>query len=255
MSQHPTSESEPQMIAAICFVLKHSLCDMAYSAAQQGGASSEDKLPHLSQQMSRAVASSLPPTLSLLQKLISHSLLLESQLAITVTIKYNASQFARALHMKLANIMYEFWSDEQITHMPSHSLAAIISLMVIFPWLQYFTDVVPNLEEAWKVTRSHRILLQSTLPSVEDCETYKIPSAANSSCIYGTCTRKRLAGVFWRGEIASFLGVVQKWTLLHLALQLVVLAAVFLQCTSVSNQEIMTHNLLEEIEAELASRL
>ena len=198
------------MIAAICFVLRYSLCDMAYSAAQQGGASSEDKLLYLSQQMSRAVASSLPPTLSLLQKLISHSLLLESQLAITVTIKYNASQFARALHMKLANIMYEFWSDEQFTHMPSHSLAAIISLMVIFPWLQYFTDVVPNLEEAWKVTRSHRILLQSTLPSVEDCETYKIPSAANSSCIYGTCTRKRLAGVFWRGEIASFLGVVQK---------------------------------------------
>jgi hypothetical protein len=95
MSQHTTSESEPQMIAAICFVLRYSLCDMAYSAAQQGGASSEDKLPHLSQQMSQAVASSLPPTLSLLQKLISHSLLLESQLAITVTIKYNAAQFAK----------------------------------------------------------------------------------------------------------------------------------------------------------------
>lgn len=131
MSQHPTSESEPQMIAAIRFVPRHGLRDMAYSAAQQGGASSEDKLPHLSQQMSRAVASSLPPTFSLLQRLISHSLLLESQLAITVNIKYNAAQFARALHMKLAKIMYEFWSDERFTHMPSHVffLGCNISLM------------------------------------------------------------------------------------------------------------------------------
>ena len=56
--------------------------------------------------MSRAVASSLPPTVSLLQKLISCSLLLESQIAITVTIKYNAAQFERALHMKLAKITY-----------------------------------------------------------------------------------------------------------------------------------------------------
>ena len=58
------------------------------------------------------------------------------------TIKYNAAQFARALHMKLAKITYEFWSDKRFAHLPSH---------VIFPWLQYFTDVVRNLEEAGKV--------------------------------------------------------------------------------------------------------
>lgn len=158
-----TSESEPQMMAAIRFILRHSLRDMAYIAAKHSGASSEDKLPHLSQQMSRAVASSLPPTLSLLQTLISRSLLLESQIAITMikmkqsdfvqlitniptnaasTIKYNAAQFSRALHMKLAKITYEFWSDKRFACMPSH---------VIFPWLQYFTDVVRNLEEAGKV--------------------------------------------------------------------------------------------------------
>ena len=93
--------------------------------------------------MSRAVASSLPPTVSLLQKLISCSLLLESQIAITVTIKYNAAQFERVLHMKLAKITYWLWSEERFPHLPSH---------VIFPWLQYFTHVVRNLEEAGKVT-------------------------------------------------------------------------------------------------------
>ena len=158
-----TSESEPQMMAAIRFILRHSLRDMAYFAATHSGALSEDKLPHLLQRMSRAVASSLPPTLSLLQKLISRSLLLESQIATTLTkmkqsdfvqlitniptdaastIKYNAAQFSRALHMKLAKITYEFWSDERFACMPSH---------VIFPWLQYFTDIVRNLEEDGKV--------------------------------------------------------------------------------------------------------
>ena len=69
-----TSESEPQMMSAIRFILRHSLRDMAYFAAKHSGASSEDdKLPHLSQRMSRAVASSLPPTLSLLQKLFSRA--------------------------------------------------------------------------------------------------------------------------------------------------------------------------------------
>jgi hypothetical protein len=160
-----STQSEPQIMSAIRFVLMFSLRDMAFHAAkeeEQIGISNEG-VPRFSQRMSRAVASSLPPTLSLLERLISRPLLVESQIATvltkmkesdfmqlitnlpgdpTLTTKFNAAQFARALHLKLAKITFEFWSDDRFACVPCH---------VMHPWIQYVKDVIRSLEEAGKV--------------------------------------------------------------------------------------------------------
>jgi hypothetical protein len=167
-SDESSTQSEPHIMimSAIRFVLMYSLRDMAFFAAKEGeqnGTSNVCSGLQISQKMSRAVACSLPPTLSLLQRLISRPLLVESQIATVLAkmkesdfvhlitsipsdsalrTKFNAAQFARALHLKLAKLTFEFCSDNQFPFAPSH---------VMHPWIQYVSDVIRSLEEAGKV--------------------------------------------------------------------------------------------------------
>jgi hypothetical protein len=150
-----STQPEPQIMLAIRFVLTHSLRDMAFFAVKEGDHE---------QRMSRAVASSLPPTLSLLQRLISRPILVESQIATMLAkmkesdfaqmisnlpedsiamAKFKPAQFASALHMKLAKITFDFWSDDRFAYVPCH---------VMHPWFQYIGDVIRSLEEAGKVS-------------------------------------------------------------------------------------------------------
>jgi hypothetical protein len=46
------------------------------------------------------------------------------------------------LHLKLAKLTFEFWSDNRFPFVPSH---------VMHPWIQYVSDVIRSLEEAGKV--------------------------------------------------------------------------------------------------------
>ena len=134
----------------------HSLRDMALFMTKEQVRrqdllieSDEAGLNRLHQRMSRAVASSLPPTLTLLSKLISRPLLVESHYAAVLTKmkesdfaslmtnlppdkfdrtqapKFVAAQFARALHQNLAKLVYEIWSDGRFACVPSH---------IMFPW-------------------------------------------------------------------------------------------------------------------------
>ncbi|KAL7543885.1 hypothetical protein ACHAXR_013277 [Thalassiosira sp. AJA248-18] len=178
--QHTESTtSDGGVMSAIRFVLMHSLGDMAQYAAKEKESSEErdDKtqedarMPQHNalQRMSRAVASSLPPTLSLLRRLISRPLLVESQMSTalakmkaadfvslisnhprrdntddspTSTSKFNTAQFTRALHLKLAKLSNDVWSDERFSSAPSH---------VVHPILTYMGEVIRSLEEAAKV--------------------------------------------------------------------------------------------------------
>jgi len=150
------SNSKSRILSAIQFVLMHSLRDMAHFAAKErllGRKLDNSKGAGMirRQRMSRAVASSLPPTLSLLRNLFSRSLLVESQIASVLTKmresdfaslitnftncgcdgtsspKFRAAQFARALHLKLAKIVHEIWADAQFACVPSH---------IMHPWIQ-----------------------------------------------------------------------------------------------------------------------
>ena len=77
-----TAPEDGFIFSAMRFVLMHSLRDMAaMQEKQQSKLQDGDGLPQNAQRMSRAVASSLPPTLSLLRRLISRPLLVESQLS------------------------------------------------------------------------------------------------------------------------------------------------------------------------------
>eukprot|EP00571_Detonula_confervacea_P003423 CAMPEP_0172329052 /NCGR_PEP_ID=MMETSP1058-20130122/60671_1 /TAXON_ID=83371 /ORGANISM="Detonula confervacea, Strain CCMP 353" /LENGTH=4507 /DNA_ID=CAMNT_0013046199 /DNA_START=90 /DNA_END=13614 /DNA_ORIENTATION=- len=173
--ESPTHEGGV-IISAIRFVLMHSLRDMALFAAKERALGAEQgntlqegvgMTQNNAQRMSRAVASSFPPTLSLLRRLMSRPLLFESQISIvlakmkdtdfpslitnlpqradlddTSTPKFNAAQFTRALHLKLAKVSYEVWSDDRFSCAPSH---------VMHPWIQYLGEVIRSLEEAGKV--------------------------------------------------------------------------------------------------------
>ena len=151
------------ILSAIRFVLMKSLRDMAQYSVK-------DRTPQLdntdsslkTQRMSRATAASLPPTLALLRRLISRQLVLGSQVSSTLSKmkdsdfaslitelpdtstspKFNAAQFTRAFHLKLAKLSYEVYSDERFSCAPSH---------VIYPWMQYLSEVIGGLEEASKV--------------------------------------------------------------------------------------------------------
>jgi len=157
------------ILSAIRFVLLEGLRDMADFTAkdkvnvQEEGTDSSTQ--HKTQRMSRAVAASFPPTLSLLRRLVSRPLLVGSQMATTLTKmkledfaslittlpetdddqtpKFNAAQFTRSINMKLAKLSFQdVFSDDKFSCVPSH---------VLFPWVQYLTDVIGSLEEASKV--------------------------------------------------------------------------------------------------------
>lgn len=182
-SDTPSSLEDDGLVSAIRFVLMHSLRDMAQFAAKEkqssetlepSDKSEEDKStspPQNAQRMSRAVASSLPSALSLLQRLISRQLVMESQMTLALTkmksadffsltsslprretnsdsaessstVKFNAAQFTRALHLKLAKLSNEALSDQQFPSTPAH---------VVHPYLTYIGEVIRSLEEASKV--------------------------------------------------------------------------------------------------------
>lgn len=127
------------ILLAIRFVLLHSLSDMA-----------EMQEKRQKNRMSRAVASSLPPTLSLLRRLISIKGSPEDSLSSTlakmkelvfitngpqeedgtVAPRFNAAQFARALHLSIAKVSYEVWSNDCFHYAPAH---------VIFPWITFMS--------------------------------------------------------------------------------------------------------------------
>lgn len=154
-----SEKSDSRIFSAIKFVLMHSLRDMAFFAsnerAQRQKTDTDPKNACLTrpQRMSRAVASSLLPTLSLLRKLISRPLLVESQIASSLTkmkgsdfeslitnlpnldgssAKFSATQFARSFHLRLAMIVHEIWSDGQFACVPSH---------IMHPWIQLIGEV------------------------------------------------------------------------------------------------------------------
>ena len=164
-------EGSGAIYSAIRFVLMHSLRDMAMFAAKERasmqGEGSEQKdgsektdgtdLSHGAQRMSRATASSLPCALSLLRRLISRPLIVDTQMSTalakmkesdfialvanipqrnivstdTPKAKFNAVRFTRALHMKLARLSSDIWSDERFASAPAH---------VIHPFITYIGE-------------------------------------------------------------------------------------------------------------------
>ena len=155
-------KSDSRVLSAIKFVLMHSLRDMAlFANKERTRRQKPDTDPKRAclirpQRMSRAVASSLMPTLSILRKLISRPLLVDSPIASALTKmkgtdfeslitnlpqcasgctsgpKFSATQFARAFHLKLAKMVHEVWSDSQFACVPSH---------IMHPWVQLVGEV------------------------------------------------------------------------------------------------------------------
>lgn len=164
-------EGSGAIYSAIQFVLMHSLRDMAMFAAKErasmqgeGSEQNDDSerkdgtdLSHGAQRMSRATASSLPCALSLLRRLISRPLIVDSQMSTalakmkesdfialvanipqrsivstdTPKAKFNAVRFTRALHIKLARLSSDIWSDERFASAPAH---------VIHPFITYIGE-------------------------------------------------------------------------------------------------------------------
>ena len=171
-SDEEKTESGPQtyvFISAIQFVLKHSLRDMAILAVKKKALREEqlskpsDSQKHKSshQRVSKAVASSFPPTISLLQRLISRQTLIDSPICLSLTKmksahlkalisddatklsgcnpSFNPNQFARGLHLQLAKVSFEVFSDDRLCCAPAH---------VLHPWIQYMKNMITNLEQA-----------------------------------------------------------------------------------------------------------
>ena len=167
-------------MSAIRFVLMNSLRDMSAFATKGGEVGQTDDVMQVDsadvstarksqQRMSRAVASSLPPTLSLLRRMMSRPLLAESQISsllakmkeadfaslltnlpqqavsddgsASAKTKFNAAQFTRAFHLELSRLSMEVWSDDRFPSVPSH---------VMYPYLTYLSDVLRSLEGASK---------------------------------------------------------------------------------------------------------
>ena len=159
-------------LSAIHFVLSHSLRDMAIYAVKEKASREEmrttpstkgkPKLPK-HQRLSRAVASSFPPTLSLLQRLISRQIMAESPVSASLTKMkpddlrsliiitndnldgpkpiYNPNQFTRGLHLQLARISFEIFSDDRLCCAPAH---------ILYPWISYMNNLISSLEDASK---------------------------------------------------------------------------------------------------------
>eukprot|EP00804_Cyclotella_cryptica_P030429 CCRYP_008520-RB/>CCRYP_008520-RB protein AED:0.03 eAED:0.03 QI:213/1/1/1/1/1/14/495/4469 len=168
------AESNPHkyaFLSAIRFVLKHSLRDMAIFAVKdkawreeqrtKRGVDEKGKASH-HQRLSRAVASSFPPVISLLQRLISRQMIAESPISASMTkmkpedlkalishsdmlsnstLSYNPNQFARGLHIQLARISFEIFSDDHLCSAPAH---------ILHPWISYMSNVISSLEDAAK---------------------------------------------------------------------------------------------------------
>ena len=159
-------------MSAVEFVLKHSLRVMAFFAVKKRAlreerqqANSDDTVSKSShhQRLSRAVASSFPPTISLLQRLVSRSTILESPGSLSLAKmnpehlkdlisdavgklsdsmpSFNAKQFVRALHLHLAKLSFDVFSDDRMCCAPAH---------VLFPWISYMNTLISSLEDAAK---------------------------------------------------------------------------------------------------------
>ena len=168
------SQPGDDLLSAVQFVMHHSLRDMStyvtsHSTEEEktdiDGTSSKQRKQ---QRLSRAVASSLPPTLAFLKRLVPRSLLVESQISnalsrmkptdyvsllmdkttidqlagdISTTPKFNAGRFARALHLKLATLTHEIWLDENICCAPAH---------ILNPFAAYTEELMSCLDEGGK---------------------------------------------------------------------------------------------------------
>eukprot|EP00956_Cyclotella_meneghiniana_P005585 scaffold7179_cov72-Cyclotella_meneghiniana.AAC.6 len=175
LDDEENSTSTPQsylFMSAVEFVLKHSLRMMAIFAVKKKAlreerqqAISDDAVSKYShhQRLSRAVASSFPPTISLLQRLVSKSAILESTVSLSLAKmnpehlkdlisddvgklsdskpSFNAKQFARALHLHLAKLSFDIFSDDRMCCAPAHAL---------FPWISYMNNLISSLEDAAK---------------------------------------------------------------------------------------------------------
>jgi len=75
----------------------------------------------------------------------------------TSTPKFNAAQFARALHLRIAKVSYEVWLDNRFYCAPAH---------VIYPWITFMGEVLKSLEEAAKVTKPPSVSAPERLSSL-----------------------------------------------------------------------------------------
>ena len=162
--QAETDGDDGIILSAIRFILLQSLRDMATFAAKERTSQEQTDTPKNIQRMSRAVAASLPPTLTLLRKLMSRPLLIGSITSAHTLTKMkpeafasliptlptsddapapqlNTVQFARALHLKLAKLSFEVFANDKFASVPSH---------IINPWMQHLSDILRTLEEASK---------------------------------------------------------------------------------------------------------
>jgi len=175
-SEKSTAEmSQPgtDFLSVAQFVLHHSLSDMSTfvtseAPQEEKAETSGTSLPRKQQRVSRAVASSLPPTLTFLKRLVSRSLLVETQISnalskmkpidyvslimdkklinqltadISTTPKFNGGRFARALHLKLAKMTHEIWLDQRLCCAPAH---------ILNPFTSYTGELILSLEEGGK---------------------------------------------------------------------------------------------------------
>ena len=169
-----SSQPGTDFLSAVQFVLRHGLRDMStfvIAKAPQVEEETENNgatLLRKQQRVSRAVASSLPPTLAFLKRLVSRSLLVETQISnalsrikptdyvslimdqplidqlaieISATPKFNAGRFARALHLNLAKLTHEIWLDQRICCAPAH---------IMSPFTAYTGELILSLEEGGK---------------------------------------------------------------------------------------------------------
>jgi len=173
--------TECGFISAIRFVLQHSLQDVECFAIKEKSTQHEnvqiakqDGESHhsLHQSVSRVVASSFPPVLSLLRRLMSRSLLIDSQMSTILTKmkpsdlefllsnvvtpdktnqtpSFNAYCFTRELHLKLAEVSFNTLSDRRFAFAPAH---------IVYPWMNFMGEIISTLEEAGKpkqITNTH----------------------------------------------------------------------------------------------------
>ena len=174
----PQDFSTPQpakdFLSAVQFVLHYSLSDMstfvtAKSPQEEKAGTNGMSLSRKQQRVSRAVASSLPPTLTFLKRLVSRSLLVDTQTSnallkmkptdyvslifdkqlinqlpadiISTTPKFNGGRFARALHLKMAKMTHEIWLDQRLCCAPAY---------ILNPLSSYTAELILSLEAGGK---------------------------------------------------------------------------------------------------------
>lgn len=172
------SRPRTDLLSTVQFVLQHSLRDMSTYVIAKSPQEEKTEMDGTShqrkqQRVSRAVAASLPPTLAFLKRLVFRPLLVETQISnalsrmkpieylslimnkslidqvadIATTPKFNAGRFARALHLKLANMTHEIWLDKRICCAPAH---------VLNPLAAYTGKLISCLDEGGKSIFSPR---------------------------------------------------------------------------------------------------